>query len=250
MARVARPARLAPEADAALLAAHRLDAPLEVIGWLRQLRERGVDIDLFTSLSPTPFRTRLLAANAPVDRMVFAADGLAVLGQAGGEARATAVAFIDQVKLQFPAGPFTPAVEAGRDALVSPLPAALHRLQRRDAFRVTPPAPRAARCALDARDVHAPTHPVSDLSVGGMSVVLPSQAHASLPSPGTRWNDCLLELPGVAALRCAVVLMHAEALGAGAGVRLGLRFQGLDAQAERDVQRYVIAAQRVRRSCS
>lgn len=246
--RVVRAERLEPETDERLLAAHRLDAPLEVIAWLRQLRERSIEVALFAHPASPPLRTRLLAANAPVDRIVLAADGLDVIARAGQRTRATAVSFIDRVKLQFDAGPFTPGTESGAAALLAPLPPVLYRLQRRNAFRVTPPAPRAARCSLDARNVHAPTYPVADLSVGGMSLLLPAQGQAALPSPGARWDDCMLELPGVAALRCSVVLMHAEALEAGRGARLGLRFERLGPDAERDVQRYVIAAQRTSRA--
>lgn len=246
--RVVRGERLEPETDAQLLAAHGLDAPLEVIAWLRQLRERSIQVALFTHPAASPLRTRLLAANAPVDRIVLAADGLDSLVRADRPVQATAVSFVDRVKLQFVAGPFTPATESGVAALLAPLPPVLYRLQRRNAFRVTPPAPRAARCSLEARSVHAPTYPVVDLSVGGMSLLLPAQGQADLPSPGTRWDDCMLELPGVAALRCALVLMHAEVSDAGQGVRLGLRFERLGPDAERDVQRYVIAAQRTSRA--
>lgn len=252
MARASPSGHAAPETDATLLASHRLDAPLEVIGWLRQLRERGAEIVLFGTGFPTPLSTRLLAANAPIDRIVFDAEGLEPLLRAGPHARATAIAFIDRVKVQFDAGPFASFAEAGCAGVVAPLPAKLHRLQRRDAFRVTPPAPRAARCALDAGSVHAPTYPVVDLSVGGLSLIVPAEDELGRPAQGMRWSTCLLELPGVAALRCALVLVHAESLGTGRGMRLGLRFEGLGPHAERDVQRYVIAAQRsaLKRSCS
>ena len=152
------------------------------------------------------------------------------------------VALPQRVKLQFALERFTIAGNAERTRLHAPLPAALARLQRRDAFRVEPPPQASPRLWLHGAGGEFPVQ-VFDVSATGVAFAWPTDEPA--PPIGTRLQRCRFELPGNAPIRCDLIVRGVEAIGVGmpVQVRVGSAFDALDSPAARAIQVFVNVAQ-------
>ena len=146
--------------------------------------------------------------------------------------------------------------------LGAPLPPAVYRCQRRDSFRVRPPAEDHARCVQRAAPGLERRHPVVDLSAGGLSLHL--AAGQPVPQPGTIWRHCRLEAGDSVTIPWELIACAAyEDTGTQAGEsgdgegrapaagpageprrRIAFAFHRMPAEVLRAVQRYVIDIER------
>ncbi|MFO0461517.1 MAG: flagellar brake protein [Burkholderiales bacterium] len=156
--------------------------------------------------------------------------------------RALARATLDGVGLRFELDAARTDVD-GR--LVASLPRRLARLQRREAYRVTPPVTAQPRLFVPVNG-DEPEARILDISATGLAFEWPGPDAA--PSVGTRLAGCRLELPATLPIRCALAIRSVEPRP-GAPVRLGGELVGLDPAAARAGQVYVNLAQtRARRA--
>lgn len=155
----------------------------------------------------------------------------------------------DGIQVQFETGPPQPVSWGGSAAFSVPLPTRLARLQRQESFRVAVPPPQAPQVALHAGDgALLGAWPLHDLSAGGLSVELRSQAELGLAPKITRVR---LALDGHGSIDSAVTLRHATALtlrGGSPAFRIGLGFSGMPDAMRVAIQRYIIAVEHARRS--
>lgn len=152
---------------------------------------------------------------------------------------AVAVCAADGVKLQFELTRLTLLSEGGLGRLRAPLPATVARIQRRDAFRVKPPAHSQACLWLRGPQGESPMR-IVDVSATGLSFEQPDGEPE--PLPGDRHRGCRLELPGNAPIRCDLIVRSVRRR-AKMAPRIGCEFDGLDPGAARAVQVFVNLAQ-------
>ncbi|MFM1990334.1 MAG: hypothetical protein RJA99_3291 [Pseudomonadota bacterium] len=160
--------------------------------------------------------------------------------------RAIGVALLDRVTLQFDleCPTFVGDGECGR--LRTALPERLARMQRRDAFRVSPPASAVPVLRL-AGDGAA--RPVRVLDVSATGIAFEWDGANAGPAPGTRLAGCRLELPAAMPIRCDLMVRGVEPLADpyddphGGALRVGCAFEGLDPPSARAIQVYVNVAQ-------
>lgn len=153
-----------------------------------------------------------------------------------------AIALAGGVKLQFE---LTDPVVLGDGSALrmrASIPQRLARIQRREAYRVAPPAqvrPRLWRRAAGGERELA----IADVSATGLAYELPEGE--ALPRLGDRQDGCRLELPANAPIRCSLVVrgLRRPPAGSSAPIRVGCEFEGLDASAERAIQVFVNLAQ-------
>lgn len=228
-------ARCLPEPQEAI-AAWRLCDALSVRACLRALRDAGSPVLLHWT--ERRLEGRLVAVNAPIDRIEIELDGAA--RWTAGLPPATAVAFENHVKVQFGLTGLQ-RVEGSEVRLRALLPDALHRIQRRDAYRVRPLPWAQARCSIVAPDGIVLPVEVLDTSIGGVSLRLPASI---APRTGQRLADSQLALPGAAPFRCdlQVVSVRPEARD----VRVGCAFESLSVPLQRTLQRFVFEADKRR----
>jgi c-di-GMP-binding flagellar brake protein YcgR len=154
---------------------------------------------------------------------------------------ATAVAYLDAVKLQFDL-PGLMLVHGYRaSALQAVLPTAVYRFQRREHFRVR------AREGSVAHVVHplsqqVLTLRVLDVSVGGCSLAVPKDMTA-LP-PSSRIEDVRFELDADTLFSASLTLQHVSDGSGSSMPRIGCAFDGLQPASQRALQRYVDLTQR------
>jgi len=233
-----------PEPAESLPAAFRIEGELAVRAVLRDLLERSTLVTLYADAAGDSFCvSRLL--HVDTDGVELDADvEVSQRTLLAGAAELVAVAFPGRVKTQFSlARPqLDTAGHDGRPVLRAGLPGHLYRIQRRDAFRVHPPAGDSAACVRRITHGVEERYELTDLSAGGVSIVVTDTQ--TVPQPGEMWAHGRLEAAGGEAIPCDLLVRHLEP-GPRAGTqRVGLAFQALPSEVMRRIQLYVLDIER------
>jgi flagellar brake protein len=222
--------------------------PTEVATLLGQLIDASVVVHL--SAPGGSYSTTVWTLDSHQRRISLSADAnspqLRALIDAG---EATAVAYLDSIKLQFDLHHLVLVHGKNASALQAELPAVLYRFQRRSSFRVRTPAR-----GTPTAQFHHPALPerllslrVLDVSTGGCALALP----ADVPplAAGTRIAHAHIHLDGDTRFDTALALQHVSGgfNPAASGMRLGCAFMALDGAAKRALQCYIDQTQKRRR---
>ncbi len=229
----------------------RVGHPGELLAYLRQLRDGSVPVQL-SSPEAHAISVSLWAIDERAGRLSFSIDAERPQLPAMIESdELVAVAYLDNVKLQFDLE--QPLIVHGRQgaALQTAFPRVLYRFQRRQSYRVR------------TLERHSPTahlrHPampdmllplrVLDVSVGGCALFVP---HDVPPlQPGTHLGGVRIELDPETRFDAALRLQHVTAIQpAHRGARLGCEWAQLPPASERALQRYIDQTQKRRRLLS
>ncbi|MDP1692421.1 MAG: flagellar brake protein [Burkholderiaceae bacterium] len=227
----------------------RVGNPTELLALLRQLVDANVRVHL-SAPGGSAYTTTLWTVDAHQRRLSLSADAVQpavrTLIEAG---EATAVAYLDSVKLQFDLRNLVLVHGANASAIQAELPEVLWRFQRRASFRVRTPASAAPTATL-----RHPSLPerllalrVLDVSVGGCALALPANVPAL--AAGIQIDGARIELDGDTRFDTTLTLQHVSS-GMGSspiGQRLGCAFGKLDGGAQRALQRYIDQTQKRQR---
>jgi c-di-GMP-binding flagellar brake protein YcgR len=224
--------------------------PTELLKLLRQLADHNVLVHL-SAPSGGSYTTTLWTVDAHLRRVSLAADAVQPAVRALIDAgEATAVAYLDSVKLQFDLQHLVLVHSTSSSALQASLPAVLYRFQRRDSFRVRTPANGAPTATL--RHPSMPevtlTLRVLDVSFGGCALALPDNAPPL--ASGVQIARVRIELDADARFEATLNVQHVSG-GMGSaqtGQRLGCAFVKLDGAAQRALQRYIDQTQKRQRT--
>jgi flagellar brake protein len=230
------------------LAGLRVRAPAEIETVLRQLIEGGTALHL-SAPDGCCYTTRLNLLEAPRRRIGFVAEPLhPQLQHLLDLNEASAVGFLDSVKLQFELQHLVLAHGGRSCTLLADMPQELFRFQRRNSFRVRTPE----RGTPTAWLYHPalPDTPLSlrvlDVSAEGCALFLPNDVPPL--TPGMQLDAVRLELDADTRLQATLQVQHVTALSAqGRGVRLGCALVGASGEAHRALQRYIDHTQKRRR---
>jgi len=252
------PHALLPECDHTLLDQYEVDDRLECLQWLSRLNAGGVELALHVSdhgIDCISGQISEIDESAGTLDVALDADWLSrSASDAFRHCSITAVAVLDAVKIQFDAAGL--GLQA-RDHTASsqPLlrlkwPDRLYRLQRRNAYRITPPpfAPASLWLATPDEPAQERLVDVADISATGIAFRWPALAGPA-PAQGKTLSHCRLELAGTIPIRCDLVVTDIRtddpaADRPDARTRVGCRFSAIDPASARGVQMYVDAAQR------
>ena len=222
----------------------RVDHPEEVMSLLRRLVDSAVLVQL-SAPGGAAYTSTLWAVDRQGRRVSFDADAahpqIRALVEAG---EATAVAYLDAIKLQFDLHGLMIAHGHNASALQAVLPDVLFRFQRREYFRVRTRDSAVAHLRHPASRGEMLTLRVLDVSVGGCALQLP--AEAAPIEPGTPIDGVRLELDADTLLVAPLTVQHVSG-GFGSNTRvsrLGCSFARLDGTSQRALQRYIDLTQR------
>ena len=231
----------------------RVEAPGERLSLLRAVRNGQVPIVL-SAPDGTALTVVLWAVDEIQQRLNFSVDvrapQLAALVDAD---EAVAVAYLENVKLQFDLQGLTLVHGHKSSALQCGLPRDIYRFQRRNAYRVRPRLSHGP--VAQFRHPSLPEIPlllrVLDVSIGGCALWLP----ADVPplQAGTLIGNVRMELDNDTRFDAAARLQHVSAVGTAPGeqgVRIGCEWQRLATPAERVLQRWIDHTQRRRQLLS
>ncbi len=231
----------------------RVEAPGERLSLLRAVRNGQVPIAL-SAPDGTALTVVLWAVDEMQQRLNFSVDvrapQLAALVDAD---EAVAVAYLENVKLQFDLQGLMLVHGQKSSALQCGLPRDIYRFQRRNAYRVRPRLSHGP--VAQFRHPSLPDMPlllrVLDVSIGGCALWLP----ADVPplQAGTLIGNLRMELDNDTRFDAAARLQHVSAVGTAPGeqgVRIGCEWQKLATPAERVLQRWIDQTQRRRQLLS
>lgn len=220
----------------------RVANPAEVMSLLRRLVDSAVLVQL-SSPSGAAYTSTLWAVDASARRISLDADPTHPQVRAlvdGGEA--TAVAYLDAIKLQFDLHGLMMVHGQRASALQAALPAVMYRFQRREFFRVR--TRDSALAHLRHPKAGLITLRVLDVSVGGCALSLP----ADMPpiDPGSTLEDVRIELDADTLFVASLKVQHVTGgLGSTSrNTRLGCEFVLSDGTSQRALQRYIDLTQR------
>lgn len=234
-----------PTSMAPMLDDYRVDAPAEVQAYLQQLVRQEVPVTL-----AAPDGVSLVAGLWTLD----AERELLVLTVPAGDARvghvveggeAVAVAYLDNVKLQFELEGLMLVHGHEASVLHARYPDTLLRFQRRGGYRVRPLGRQAPIVAIGRPDEPQALLRlrVLDLSHGGLALLLPEGVEGY--GVGTAVSAASLELDAGRRIQIALRVVHVSPLREpGQGQRLGCEIEGLSGLAARTLQRYIDETQK------
>lgn len=227
----------------------RIGSPREIASMLRQLQDGSVLLS-FVAGDGTTLQTMLWSVDTSGGMLSFNADaGDPRTARLVDGDEATVVGYLDSVKIQFDLHGLVLVRGPGGSVLRAPMPPALYRFQRRQAFRVRPlvgasPMARFAHPTLEGRVL---TLRVLDLSIGGCALLLPDDEPAV--EPGVRLERVDFALDADTRFSVDLNLLHVTSINPESrGVRLGCAFARVGADLERLLQRYIDTTQKRRRS--
>ncbi len=225
--------------------------PQERLALLRTLRDGSVSVTL-SSPSGATLPTTVWALDAAGQWLSFSADpDWPQLNDLVDSGEATAVAYLDNVRLQFELHGLLLVHGHGASTLQCGMPSHIYRFQRRNAFRVRP----SSRLSPLARLRH-PALPdmqlelrVLDVSIGGCALWMPHDLPAL--TPGTQLGQVQVQLDFETQFAAELTLQHISAQGSSDalhhGLRVGCAWRPLQAGAQRSLQRWIDQAQKRQR---
>ena len=155
----------------------------------------------------------------------------------------------NQVKIQFSTTHAREEIYEGQAAFFLAFPHSIHRLQRREYFRLIMPVASPLLCIIpDAKPVTTPPPlevTIMDISGGGVGLTCAEQDTALVP--GQTYKGCKIALPDIGELIGTIEVRNLVVLGTASGQtvrRAGCEFKELDSGSEILLQRYVTAMQR------
>jgi flagellar brake protein len=222
----------------------RVGHPTEVLSLLRRLVDSSVLVQL-SAPNGAAYTSVLWAVDQQQRRISLDADAAHPQTQALVDAgEATAVAYLDAVKLQFDLGGLILVHGNHASTLQAGLPKVLYRFQRREFFRVRTREGAQAHLRHPAVPGAALALRLLDVSAGGCALALPADL-PPLPA-GAEIKQVRIELDADTRFEVTLAVQHVSTgFHPGAsGARVGCAFTALDGPSQRALQRYIDVTQR------
>jgi len=243
-----RCAALGPDPARDAWADFRIDDPAELLRLLVQMRDGCVPVQL-SGPQGHALSSQLWSLDEVHGQLNFSADAQTLQLQALAQGdEASAVAYLDSVKLQFDLVDLMLVHGDKTCALRARMPARLYRFQRRGSYRVRtlerqPPNVRLRHPSMPEMQLRLR---IVDVSSGGCALALPDDVPAL--QPGSRVQAVQVEIDADTRFTATLRLQHVGTLhGSGGGARLGCEWLDLDGAAQRALQRYIDHTQQRRR---
>jgi len=236
------------------LAKFAMSTPLEIVHHIRRVIAASNLVTVFSNRGKTFMLTRLLAVDAKAGKLVFdIGSGDDVNRQIASSDRNVFVCSPEGIKTQFVTGPARLISWEDRPAFVVDLPLEVIKLQRREYFRIQTPLASPLLCRL--HDYVNPdgergiSLPIYDVSLGGLSLVLPGDAPGF--EIGTVFSDCSLDLRQQGSLPVELEIRNRLIMQQKNGAeqhRIGCMFIHLNHPLQNQLQRYIAQLERERRA--
>lgn len=225
-----------------------ISRPAEVAELLARLRNADTPVVL-AAPGGASLAVRLRAVDSAGRRLQFGAEAHAPhLPAAIAADEVVAVAYLDNIQLQFSLHGLVLVRGASDTTLQTGWPETVLRLQRRDSYRVRMQEQLAP--SLSFRHPSMPDMVLSlrllDLSIGGCALLLPPNVPEL--QPGSQINGVTVDLDSLTRFEAKLLLHHVSAFDGEKGPRrLGCSWDDLSPAAERSLQRYILQTQKRQR---
>ena len=238
-------------------AQYMLDQPQDVLFYLNLLFKHREPISAYIDEGQQSFLTTLLAVDAENGLILLDPPQLDAPGlpprQAG---KITLIARLEGVKTLFRINQLRETIHDGKAALAASIPSALLRLQRREFFRLEPPANPPIHCGIaieyPASGIQTHELPVLDISAGGISLQAPTSLMNDL-EPGGIFRDCRLDIPGECVLLVNLQVQKVVEISTNTDqhkLRVGCSYVSMPALRLATIERYITRIERERKARS
>lgn len=227
----------------------------EIVFYLNLLARQRSLLTVYANDGQHFFLTSIVAVDEASDRFFLdlpeATENIAYATQAR---QITLATNLDRVKIQIRLQQLTTGQYQNQNVLVSVIPEALLRLQRREFFRLELPTTNPIRCKLAAAS--ADGFPkifelaLADISGGGISLVAPTEAAEFFPRDAL-FPQCRLEIPGDGVIQVNLCVRKTIEISATTGqhsLRIGCEFINLTASSQNFIDRYIARIERERKA--
>lgn len=241
-----RPATLDASGGQDRFANFRVTQSTEIVRLLRELRDGAVPV-ILNAPDGTSYATQLWSFDSAGGRLSFSAeeDHLQPERLVSGN-EVVAVAYLDNVKLQFDLQRLVLVRSAQSIALQAAMPRTVYRFQRRNSFRVRPNE--RAGPSASFRHPSMPDMPLSlrilDVSIGGCALLQPDDVPPL--QAGTRIQRAHIELDADTRFDTGIEVHHISSRFSGGGHRLGCEWLQIEGGAQRALQRFIDQTQKRR----
>lgn len=221
----------------------------QIVALLHSIQARNPLVTLAIPERAESFVTSVLDLDEEQNTLVVDGSPNRILNEALVEAeRISFETTLDKVRILFSSTCISSCLYDGRPALLLKIPDRLVRLQRREFYRVPTPLVDPVRCVIPLTEElghGAVTLPILDISCGGIAVIEEKQVLDE--TIGRQYDDCRIELPGVATVVTGLQVRDCEELVLANGKRrrrVGLKFVNLSNSMLAAVQRYIMKLER------
>ncbi|MBO9689498.1 MAG: flagellar brake protein [Mitsuaria chitosanitabida] len=230
---------MAPDASPAVDADFRLDAPGEIMNWLRELLRSQARIQL-TTPDGAAIHTVLRSLDTPQGMLTMEApQARDTLPPILSSDELVATAFLDKIKLQFDVSGLV-AIRGEGEVLRAPVPLRIYRFQRRQAYRVASAGQLYPALKLNGADL--PRIRVVNVSAGGVALQWPANV---VPAPRALEElSGTLELEREVSFSTLLRVQHLTEGEDGAPHHVGCAFVSLAPTAARALQVFIDQAQK------
>ena len=227
----------------------------EILLYLSLLARRHCLVTAYINEGRKFFQTSVIALDESAGALLLAPpQTLPPSPELTNASRITLMTNLDSVKIQIRLPQVSSAIYQGQDVLLSTIPEAVLRLQRRDFFRLEPPASTPIHCKLAALSPDGTTRvfelPLSDISGGGVSLIAPTEIAAYFPGDAL-FRQCRLEIPndGVVQVNLRVrKTVEMSSINGLHSLRIGCEFVNLPGSSQSFIERYIARIERERKA--
>lgn len=235
-----------------------IDSPIEVQHLFRSLALKSSKVTLW--MSPTEFAPSMVLALLPNGDVVLDVDVDDRVNQNLLSAPMVIVSGnVNKVPLKCQLSGLRLGLYQGAQAFIAPAPRRIHKLQRREFFRVTIPATKPLYCRFDidvpppfgkgAPVTHSTRNRVLDLSLGGLLLEM-QDLENYMPKPRAQVGPCRVDLPEEGTITFDLLFCHVQTSEDRRGHvirKVGAQFRGLSQADQKRLYPYVLQLEREQR---
>lgn len=232
-----------------------LRTPREIAFYLLLLSQRRILVSAHIDDGQRFFLTTI-AGVEPDDQLLLIdpAQDNELNAAACSAKKITLVANLDRVRIEIRLSRLKLRQMRDEQLLAAPLPDTMLRLQRREFFRLEPPASQPLYCALVFDSIHGGNRnhqlKVADISGGGLGLYAPIEMLDDC-LPGTLFTNCRLEIPGESVILVSLRARKAVEVSSNTErqhLRLGCEYVGLSSARLSMIERYITRVERERKA--
>lgn len=227
----------------------------EIVFYLNLLARRHSLLTAYIAEGKKFFQTSLVALDEATGILLLTPPQLAnPAPELSNATRITLMTNLDHVKIQIRLHRVLQGKHLGQDVLVSTIPEALLRLQRRDFFRLEPPTSTPVHCKLAALSPDGTTRiielPLSDISGGGLALAASTEIASDFPDDAL-FRQCRLEIPNDGVIQVNLRVRKTVEISSTNGLRslrIGCEFINLPGSSQSFIERYIARIERERKA--
>lgn len=228
---------------------YRVINRIEIIRALRSLIQQRAMVNAFFNMDNDMVLTSIIAVDADNDLVYLDYGPNDTLNRRMTQGEVTFMSSPGSVKIQFSVPRVTVAVYEGAPAFRMPVPEKMLLLQRREFHRVDTPVANPIICEIPSPRGGVVKLPLSDLSVGGISMTIGHTEADVLFPKGTIIPGCRMAIPEMGMLEFTLNVQAVFPITRKDGTKvphIGCAFVDLRLPLESMIQRYMIKLERAR----